>query len=391
MISLVSAKGRIPAGKFMVGAYPFLDVEPEWVRQPEEMGSKAKFWYREPEANGSNWLFKHPQRSTGEHWAEKLAEQVAGALGVSYARVELARFRGQQGTATESFTAGGGILLHGNQLLDAILDAYDPDKRFGQSGHTLMRILQTIDAVISPSEDAEHAKRQIADYLVIDALIGNTDRHHENWGLLFRPGAQVAVAPSFDHASSLGRELRDERRVRLLKEERIGWYAERGRGAVYWSEGSRRGPSPLQLVRCAARAHADVFRSALARLDQVDDATLRELLGAYIEGLTSSYPLPWGCTVVLFRKNTHATAATRSAQLNHPLIGDGNARPRGTSPDRLPGVVRPSGDRQAPAGSSGTRCWTSRSSCMTSRGCAARDRRRRRSSRSARRSRNSAG
>lgn len=96
--------------------------------------------------------------------------------------------------------------------------------------------------------------------------------------LLFRLGARVAVAPSFDHASSLGREPRDERRLRPLKEDRIGWYAERGHGAVYCSEGSRRGPSRLQTLRCGARAHPDVFLPALARLDQVDDATVRELV-----------------------------------------------------------------------------------------------------------------
>jgi hypothetical protein len=60
-------------------------------------------------------------------------------------------------------------------------------------------------------------------------LIGNTDRHHENWGILIelqRNHWRVNVAPSFDHASSLGRELRVERQHWLLAADRVGDYVE---------------------------------------------------------------------------------------------------------------------------------------------------------------------
>src|SRR5437762_4016700 len=58
-------------------------------------------------------------------------------------------------------------------------------------------------------------------YLMLDALIGNQDRHHENWGLIIVPeqstaGFALLLAPSFDHASSLGRNESDEERLRRL-------------------------------------------------------------------------------------------------------------------------------------------------------------------------------
>lgn len=43
-------------------------------------------------------------------------------------------------------------------------------------------------------------------------MIGNVDRHHENWGILRKrvDGEWYGrLAPTFDHASSLGRELVD--------------------------------------------------------------------------------------------------------------------------------------------------------------------------------------
>ena len=271
----------------MDNVYPVLSVDPEWVLHPEEMGSKEKFWYRPPEEQ-SDWLFKYPQSLTGQHWAEKLAEQAATMLRIPHARVEFAEFQGTRGSVTESFTAGGWQLLHGNQILGAVDEDYDRDLRFGQSRHTLARIFQAMDVVYRPATaKAEQAKACIAEFLVLDALVGNTDRHHENWGLVFWPTdaeRYPSVAPTFDHASSLGRELQDKLRTTYLKEGRVGWYAERGRGGVYWSEEDPHGPSPLELVRRASRSYPEFFRPALGRLEHIECEAFSRLVRRVPEG-----------------------------------------------------------------------------------------------------------
>ena len=248
----------------MSDEYPIVTVEPEWVINPEEMGGKTKFWYGKPDDN-TNWLFKYPRPNTGEHWAEKIAAEVASVIGITHAKVELAQFQGERGSVTESFACGGRVLHHGNQMLEVTVDGYNPNQKFRQSSHALANIWKVMDAIFLDPESAKQAKLIIAEYTVLDALIGNTDRHHENWGILRRRAGDEGgsfVAPSYDHASSLGRELRDERRDRLMAENRIGDYAERGRGAIYWSEDERYGPSPLELVRRAAPTYPDLFHSA---------------------------------------------------------------------------------------------------------------------------------
>ena len=86
------------------------------------------------------------------------------------------------------------------------------------------------------------------------------------------------MAPSFDHASSLGRELSDERRDRLRTESRVRDYAERGRGAIYWSADEPHGPSPLELARRAARRHPELFRPALTKLERLDEGAMNGLV-----------------------------------------------------------------------------------------------------------------
>lgn len=257
--------------------FTVVELESEWERESEDMGSKRKFWYNNPTAG--KWLFKFPRGSSGEHWAEKIAAEVAGILGIDHAIVELAIFEGRRGSTTKSFANvdAGQILIHGNQLLELEVQGYDSSRKFQQSSHTLENIWRVLDSVLHDSEDAKY---RLADYLVFDAIIGNTDRHHENWGLLFQMAedkVSVDLAPTYDHASSLGRELSDTKRERLFANNRIGTYVERARGAIYWSESDTRSISPLELVRRSVDAYPDLFSPALQRIKILDKKSILNL------------------------------------------------------------------------------------------------------------------
>ena len=272
--------------------YPIIEVRPEWLQDPdsmnfEHMGSKPKFWFQSNIRK--RWLFKYPiQRDSGEHWAEKIGAEVARALGVSCARVELAAFEntpnelaarvGYRGSVSESFTEENDNLIHGNELLPLVALDYDMRAtRFHQPHHTLNNIWSVFDAVFSKTSENMAVKRQFSEYLTLDALIGNTDRHHENWGLMIRydgSDVRISIAPSYDHASSLGHGLHDIRRNSLLSEGQIAAYVarsgRRGSGGIYWSS-DERSPSPLELVRRAAKTYPSLFDSSKARIQELDE------------------------------------------------------------------------------------------------------------------------
>lgn len=273
-----------------VVAYPIIEIQPDWVLEPEAMGSKDKFWFRD--GGGPDWLFKFPQPNTGQHWSEKIAAEVADHLDILHARVELALFQQVRGSATESFARDGRELYHGNQILAGHVLGYDPSQRFRQSEHTLANIFLALERAFVTADVAKRAKEQLADYLVLDALIGNTDRHHENWGILRKrteSGWLGWMAPTFDHASSLGRELLDDSagkcRRRLLAEGRLAHYAEKAPGAIFWQATDRHGTSPLELVRRAKALHPELFGPALKRLAKLDRTAL--------QGIVQRVPMAW--------------------------------------------------------------------------------------------------
>lgn len=251
--------------------YPVIQVRPDEVIGDEGMGSKPKFWFRR---NGQRWLFKEAREGTGEDWAEKVVAEVARVAGISAATVELAESNGRRGCASLSFADPdhAEALVHGNEILAGFVLGYDPKKRFHQSDHTLDNIFTAIRRMFSEEAHQNSVLADLASYLVLDALVGNTDRHHENWGIVMRaaqvgPDIEMQLAPTFDHASSLGRELLDEARTQMLVQGRIGQYVRRGHGAIFQNTTDRRGVNPLGLVEMAGTgAYREYFMPALQRL-----------------------------------------------------------------------------------------------------------------------------
>ena len=128
----------------------------------------------------------------------------------------------------------------------------------------------------------------LAGYFTLDAVICNVDRHHENWAVLRSiPPAppSLRIAPTFDHASSLGRELRDEKRKKLVETRQVGQYVLRGSGGIYWKESDPKGENPLRLCLRAATAHRSYFQPWIDRVKEVKPEEL--------ELLVSRVPSDW--------------------------------------------------------------------------------------------------
>ena len=250
-------------------SYPIIHVQSTQIIDDEQLGSKTKFWF---ECKGKKWLFKEARIIqlpvgnvvTGEDWAEKVAAEIAYVVGFNAAKVELAEYQGRRGSASLSFITSHNVHLeHGNEILAGHLANYDQSKKQHQSEHTLHNIIHALLLMFPQEQDSSYILTKLAGYLVLDALIANTDRHHENWGLFWRTimYSQVLntpslksydVAPSFDHASSLGRELLDEKKNVIIKNKTINKYLDKGRGGIYWHETDSHGINPILLVEQAA-------------------------------------------------------------------------------------------------------------------------------------------
>jgi hypothetical protein len=118
---------------------------------------------------------------------------------------------------------------------------------------------------------------------MLDALIGNTDRHHENWGVQVDPRMpreddtpHFELAPSFDHASSLGRNITDAERERWLMDGSVDQFCGRAKAKIFT-------PNQAQLrVRGAfqesCQLHPDAAAAWLKRLDSIPACALLDVV-----------------------------------------------------------------------------------------------------------------
>lgn len=275
--------------------FPIIAIAKADIAGEEQLGSKEKFWFRR---DGQRWLFKEARMINaptgtfiaGEDWAEKIGTEIAHRLNIPAATVELAEYAGRRGCASLNFTTPAQQLMHGNEVMAGMLAGYDPELRYRQANHTVDNIIQAVSRMFPKSRDHVAALRQLASYMVLDALIGNTDRHHENWGFLWQVDVDIDevtevgrlrkeydVAPTFDLGSSLGRELLDSRREQIIARNGVAAWLRKGRGGIYMPD-ERHGASPLALVESTARQYPDFFRPTLDVLRGTPLATLTDVV-----------------------------------------------------------------------------------------------------------------
>lgn len=110
-------------------------------------------------------------------------------------------------------------------------------------------------------------------YLLLDAWIGNGDRHHENWGFIETIDRGTYLSPTYDHACCLGRELLDEKRQERLQSKTVQAYTDRSRSAFYAHVFDNKPLTTLATFQKAANASPKAASVWLSRLRNVTDAT----------------------------------------------------------------------------------------------------------------------
>ena len=115
--------------------------------------------------------------------------------------------------ACEDFTAEGSILYDFCSIKNTIIDSEHEG-----AGTELIDILETIEK--QQFLNSEYLLQFFWDMFIIDALIGNFDRHNGNWGFLYNPLENVSeIAPVFDCGSCLLPQADEKVMDKVLSDE----------------------------------------------------------------------------------------------------------------------------------------------------------------------------
>jgi hypothetical protein len=265
--------------------YPLVLIPPEIDRQMEQLGTKYKFWYLDEEDRP--WLFKQARSGTGEDWAEKISAELCELLELPHATYELASWQGKRGVVTPSFNVKDGRLVFGNELLEYVISGSDTEAKHRRQHHKVGRVFAYLggENLSTPygwdcPEPLTSAASVFVGYLMLDALIGNQDRHDENWGIILLDGSYF-LQPTFDHASSLGRNESDATRTDRMttrdKNRTMLTYVERARSALY-SATSAKPLSTLDAFITGCRYDIQAARHWLDKLRGLEDSAVYDVI-----------------------------------------------------------------------------------------------------------------
>lgn len=261
--------------------YKVVKVPDAAYEDTEQLGTKFKFWFLDE--NNQQFLFKQGRENTGENWSEKVCCELARTLELPHAEYDLAEWRNVSGVVSPIFVEKGERLVLGNELVTPNVKR----TQYSTNHHLIRKVTSFLKMpIIKPphaysGEEKLNANEVFIGYLMLDALVGNTDRHDENWGVVLSKRG-IELAPTYDHASSLGRELSDEERLRRLETKDVAYnveaYAARARSALFNNPEEKRPLTTLEAFLKGAESSKKGRDLWLGRLQRLNEGIINNIL-----------------------------------------------------------------------------------------------------------------
>ncbi|HRO42226.1 MAG TPA: hypothetical protein PL009_05295 [Flavipsychrobacter sp.] len=247
----------------------------DWEAKPwyNTGGTRAKKYIESPD--GKYYYFKRSEYKTArngkpekdyryEFWSEIISYEVGKLLGFDVLEYNIALDGKVVGCICEDMIdSGKEELIGGVQYLQGVDHSFDPGEKEFRKKYTF----QLIESALK-EYGLEHFLKKIVEMIVFDTIIGNSDRHQENWAIITEHTTLVKAikrfdklfisdeeerkvfhdaklllsnkerfAPLFDNGSSLGRELTEQRVDGLLRNENeLSSYIIKGKAEIHWNE-----------------------------------------------------------------------------------------------------------------------------------------------------------
>lgn len=193
-----------------------------------------------------------------EFWSEVIASEIGEALGLDILHYDVAWRDDRLGCLSKSMIdPQKEELQEGYKWLTGFDSKYDIKDKDAYT-------FQIIERLLTTRFKQEGFIKDLIEIIVFDSIIGNEDRHQENWSIIvtnklvdkstiFRKRKTVtetsySFAPIYDSGSSMGRELTDEKVSQMLRNNvQFEAYVKRGQSEIHWA-GERGKQKHLDLI-----------------------------------------------------------------------------------------------------------------------------------------------
>lgn len=143
-------------------------------------------------------LFKFPKSEyTTEHFSEKIASDIASAINLPCAKIDLGVYCNRKGVISYLINSREEFIIEGISLINKIYSDYDVKNLFAPNTKEYYSLEMIMNSLKEFSLEKQFLKIPIFDF-----LIGNSDRHQNNWAII-KDITHTKLCPVYDNGSSL--------------------------------------------------------------------------------------------------------------------------------------------------------------------------------------------
>lgn len=229
-------------------------------------------------------LFKYPKSSkTTEHVSEHLACQIGRIIDIETANIDLGFRDGRLGSISYRLNTETQDLLEGIWFICRPYPKYNADKLIDEAS----RLYYSLE-MIETSLDVLFNQEVMAEMILFDFLIGNSDRHQSNWAILaetveMKPDPSWPC-PLYDNGSSLCSYVTDAQINHINHNDKNALLAltdTKSRSCIRINGNDHRQPTHKEMVRHILERYGCALGIAHRILDKMTKATIIDLLSQY--------------------------------------------------------------------------------------------------------------
>ncbi|WP_422885698.1 hypothetical protein [Providencia stuartii] len=181
----------------------------------------------------------------------------------------------------------------GNEVLHNHTPGYpkpvsDVEKQVRVREHTVARVLSCLENKILPPIFHNYDISGLTSgdvfcgYLMLDVLISNQDRHHENWAIMQDDqSGKRYLCPTYDHAASQGREMTDrEKNERLNTKDinrSISKFVTKARSELFRTQKDTKRLLTIEAFEEAVKTRKEVMNFWISKLHDLNDECLKDI------------------------------------------------------------------------------------------------------------------
>ena len=202
-----------------------------------------------------------------EACSEKMCYEIAKVLGYPCARIELAKDEnGTLGVLNYLFIEIGNI-----EHMDAssYLNIHSNQRSIF---YTISNIKKTLDGI---------DKKLFEDFIkivIFDALVGEQDRHEENWGIT-RIGNKYKLSPLYDNGDSLLRNFKDSSYAEIYYSGKKSFdsYINKSKTLIYKEDGNKQ-YRHFELVKYLNDNYHNLVQNEIVNLNKLTDEVIEAIV-----------------------------------------------------------------------------------------------------------------